>query len=113
MAWNQKEHLRLLAKKNERPLGARWNEKVLPIPGGCWRWTGAINASGYGVMGFGGRAGGNILAHRAALLLTGIEIPIKRDVMHSCDNKWCVNPSHLDVGTRSQNMKDAYARGLR
>jgi len=32
--------------------------------------------------------------------------------MHTCDNKVCVNPAHLVVGTNKQNVKDAYKRGL-
>lgn len=34
-------------------------------------------------------------------------------VMHSCDNSLCINPEHLVIGTRSQNLIDAYARGRR
>lgn len=33
------------------------------------------------------------------------------DIMHSCDNRLCVNPAHLAIGTRSENMKDAYNKG--
>lgn len=32
--------------------------------------------------------------------------------MHTCDNKRCINPDHLELGTHSQNITDAYARGL-
>jgi len=34
-------------------------------------------------------------------------------VMHNCDNSLCINPEHLTIGTRSQNLLDAYARGRR
>ena len=32
--------------------------------------------------------------------------------MHKCDNKWCVNPMHLEWGTQSSNTRDAISRGL-
>ena len=32
--------------------------------------------------------------------------------LHSCDNKACINPEHLSWGTQSQNIKDAFVRGL-
>jgi tRNA splicing ligase len=32
--------------------------------------------------------------------------------LHSCDNKRCVNPEHLSLGSQSSNVKDAYSRGL-
>lgn len=32
-------------------------------------------------------------------------------VLHRCDNKKCVNPNHLYVGTKKQNTLDAVSRG--
>lgn len=36
----------------------------------------------------------------------------KLDVLHSCDNKWCINIQHLRLGTHQQNMKEAHDRKL-
>lgn len=75
---------------------------------GCWFWTGTFyrqnGAKTYGQFWLDGRRTG---AHRASYLLHKGPIPDGLDVMHSCDVKACVNPAHLSVGTRSQNLRDA------
>jgi hypothetical protein len=52
-------------------------------------------------------------AHRLAYFIINGEIPNGKEILHSCDDKRCFNPKHLFLGTRSQNMVDAYKRGLR
>ena len=64
---------------------------------GCWVWLGSMNKFGYGT------AKGT-LAHRAIYeMLVG---PVEKgmDVMHLCHNRLCVNPAHLEPGTRKQNV---------
>ena len=76
--------------------------------GQCWGWKGYIS-SGYANVKVGKKT---ILAHRLSYILHKGEIPNGMVIMHRCDNKICTNPDHLELGTRSQNSKDAHLRGL-
>jgi hypothetical protein len=75
---------------------------------GCWNWGGCVGAHGYGVIDAEGR---RKRAHRVALRLSGVEVPDDLVVMHSCDNRRCVNPAHLSVGTFADNTHDMIAKG--
>lgn len=86
---------------------ARFLERVEKTPT-CWNWTGYLNPNGYGDLKVKDLRG----AHRVSYALFVGKIPNGLIVMHSCDNKKCVNPAHLSVGTHSQNVSDGYARGL-
>lgn len=94
------------------PLHHRFSSKVEVRNTGCWKWMGAISKSiGYGVIGLGGRRLGKEYAHRVAWMLAVGPIPAGKEICHHCDNRWCVNPDHLFLGSRSDNMKDAHKKG--
>lgn len=69
----------------------------------CWLWRNAP-ANQYG------RFGG-ALAHRVSFFYFVDTVPDDKLVRHKCDNKPCVNPSHLELGTYLDNSHDHVKRG--
>jgi HNH endonuclease len=96
--------------KHGTPL-ERFERHYTPEPNsGCWLWIGSIHArTGYGYINMPGNT--PLRAHRLAYTLFKGLIPKGLDVRHTCDTRCCVNPDHLLVGTRKQNMEDAERRG--
>ena len=76
----------------------------------CHLWTGSTRR-GYGRF-YAGPKARNARAHRVALELSlGVPIPSGLVVMHKCDNRRCVNPLHLKVGTQRDNILDMMRKG--
>ena len=83
---------------------SRFRTKVT-LGAGCWEWTASKDKHGYGRYGIGGRARGTIMAHRAALELTGTPAPKGTPVDHLCRNPSCVRPDHLEVVPQRINVQ--------
>ncbi len=93
-----------------RPVAERFWPKVRRGEG-CWEWTGARSAKGYGRLTAGRRGDGYLRTHRLSFELAYGPVPDGLFVLHRCDNPPCVRPDHLFLGTKSDNMRDAVSKG--
>lgn len=78
---------------------------TIPNENGCMIWTGRKHKSGYGQIKIINKM---YLAHRLSYKLFNGEITDNLCVLHKCDNRICVAPNHLFLGTKSDNMLDMY-----
>lgn len=69
----------------------------------CWEWTASLDSRGYGHLRWHGTL---VLAHRKSYEISISAIPDEMHVLHRCDNRRCVRPDHLFLGTHDDNMKD-------
>ena len=78
--------------------------KTITTESGCMEWQGAINLlNGYGMATVFGKSE---TIHRHIYRLSKGEIPKGLFVLHKCDNKICINPEHLFLGTNQDNIDD-------
>jgi hypothetical protein len=80
----------------------------------CWEWTGAKQGKNYGS--FAIAPGKSALAHKISWALvknSGVLSSPTSHIMHSCDNRKCVNPNHLSLGTALDNNRDMVKKGRR
>jgi hypothetical protein len=105
---------------SRRPLKDRFWAKVNkdgPVPahrpelGPCWLWTAMKNPRGYGCVQKDNARKTFLLAHRVSWELYFTSIPAGLCILHRCDNRRCVRPDHLFLGTKADNMADRYAKG--
>ena len=94
-----------------RPLQERFLEKIHKTKN-CWIWKANKDIAGYGrIWNEAGIHSKDVLAHRIAHELFVGPIPNDMCVLHKCDNKFCVNPNHLFLGTKTDNNQDRNAKG--
>lgn len=99
-----------------RPIAERFWENVKK-GSDCWQWQGAMMGRGwrerksYGIIAEGAPSEKNIPAHRLSWILHYGPIPHGMMILHKCDNRSCVRPDHLFVGTAKDNTQDMLRKG--
>lgn len=91
------------------PSEKRFWSKVKKGPG-CWEWQGGKYYNGYGQF---YERPNKTTAHRFSYKLFFGSVPEELKVCHWCDNRSCVRPSHLFLGTQKDNMQDMISKGRR
>lgn len=74
----------------------------------CWNWTAAKSSKGYGRFKLNGKL---VSPHVLSYQMHNNDHDSTKDVCHICDNPSCVNPDHLFLGSRSDNMRDCRDKG--
>lgn len=90
---------------DELRVAEKFYSRIQFLPNDCWQWMGVINKWGYGQ--FSMKVGAKwktLKAHRVSYEKHRGLIPDGLDLDHSCRNRACVNPFHVDPATNRENI---------
>lgn len=96
-------------KRWDNPNNRFWYKVKIKDLHDCWEWVAFVNVNGYGQVRFNGKTE---RAHRIAWRIVNGEITNNLHVLHRCDNRKCVNPNHLWLGTHIDNMNDRKIKNI-
>jgi HNH endonuclease len=105
--WDSSKTLFECELPEERVADVQFLADACEMRGGCLCWTLSLT-SGAGRVKLGGK---KVYAHRAMYELIHGQIPASLLVRHACDNRACILPAHLELGTHADNMRDMVQRG--
>lgn len=98
-----------MPKLEESDLNRFWTKVAITAnPKTCWEWNGVLNNRGYGSLMVKDK---RYLAHRLSYFINKKTDPQSLLVLHSCDNRKCLNPNHLFLGTAKDNTQDMIKKG--
>ena len=102
----------LILNLEQKDINRFWSKVPVKPEIECWVWSGGKHKSGYGTFWLGNTFE---LAHRVSYVVHGGKLTdLAQCVLHNCpdgDNRLCVNPNHLWVGTKTENTKDRDLKG--